>query len=116
MGTYRWTACAAIALALIQTAGAEPSSSTHTIERIVEPSAFHGIHGLAFDANDRLFAGSVVGQSVYAVDRDSGRVDVFVPPPEGMADDLVFLADGTMVWTSISAGLVRARKGNDPVR
>ena len=116
MNKNRSAACAVLALAFTVAAGADPSSSTYTIERIVEPSAFHGIHGLAFDANDRLFAGSVVGQTVYAVDRDTGRVDVSVPAPEGMADDLVFLADGTMVWTSISVGLVRARKGDEPVR
>src|SRR5687767_15127530 len=38
------------------------------------------------------------------------------PGPEGLADAIVFLADGTMVWTSISVGLVRARKGDEPVR
>jgi sugar lactone lactonase YvrE len=101
---------------LVSAAIAGPTSTEYSVERIVEPSAFHGIHGLAFDAQDRLFAGSVVGQSVYAVDRDTGRVDTVVPAPEGMADDLVFLADGTMVWTSISVGIVRARKGNEPVR
>jgi sugar lactone lactonase YvrE len=106
----------ALALAIVGAAFAEPSSTSYKIERIVEPSAFHGVHGLAFDANDRLFAGSVNGRAIYAVDRDTGRVDVAVPAPEGMADDLVFLADGTMVWTSISAGIVRARKGNEPVR
>jgi sugar lactone lactonase YvrE len=97
-------------------ATAEPSSDSYTIERIVPPSAFHGIHGLAFDAQDRLFAGSVVGQSIYSVDTSTGMVDTVVPAPEGMADDLVFLADGTMVWTSISVGIVRARKGDGPVR
>jgi sugar lactone lactonase YvrE len=108
--------CGALALSLGGIVNADPSSTVYSIERIVEPSAFHGVHGLAFDAHDRLFAGSVVGQSVYAVDRDSGRVDTVVPPPEGMADDVVFIADGTMVWTSISVGMVRARKGNEPVR
>jgi len=108
--------CAALALAVSGVACAAPASTTYTIERIVEPSAFHGVHGLAFDANDRLFAGSVVGQSLYAVDRDSGRVDTVIPAPDGMADDIVFLRDGTMVWTSISVGMVRARKGNEPVR
>jgi sugar lactone lactonase YvrE len=108
--------CVALALAVSGVACAAPASTSYTIERIVEPSAFHGIHGLAFDANDRLFAGSVVGQSLYAVDRDSGRVDTVVPAPDGMADDIVFLRDGTMVWTSISVGMVRARRGNEPVR
>lgn len=108
--------CGALAFVACSIATAEPLSKDYSIEQIVKPSAFHGIHGLAFDANDRLFAGSVSGQSVYFVDRDTGRVETVVPAPEGLADDLVFLADGTMVWTSISVGMVRARKGNEPVR
>lgn len=108
--------CGALALVACSGALAQPVSQDYAIEQIVKPSHFHGIHGLAFDANDRLFAGSVSGQSVYFVDRDTGRVETVVPAPEGLADDLVFLADGTMVWTSISVGMVRARKGNEPVR
>lgn len=109
-------ALAAIGLAVSCVGRAAPTSDAYVIERIVEPSAFHGIHGLAFDARDRLFAGSVVGQSIYSVDTVTGRVATVIPAPDGMADDLVFLADGTMVWTSISVGLVRARKGDGPVR
>jgi hypothetical protein len=110
--------CTLVAIGVVAatSASAAPSSSRYEIERIVEPSHFHGIHGLAFDAQDRLFAGSVAGQSIYLVDTASGRVETVVPAPDGLADDLVFLADGTMVWTSISVGLVRARKGNEPVR
>ena len=97
-------------------ASAAPASDTHTIERLVPASPFHGVHGLAFDANDVLYAGSVVGQAVYRVDTRTGKVETVVGAPEGMADDLVFLADGTMVWTSISQNVVRARKGNGPIR
>src|SRR4030095_15440680 len=95
---------------------AAPSSDTYSIERLVPASPFHGVHGLTFDANDVLYAGSVVGQAVYRVDTRNGKVETVVGAPEGMADDLVFLADGTMVWTSISEGVVRARKGNGPIR
>ena len=116
MNKHHWIVSATLCVALATSVVAAPSSTDYVIERIVEPSAFHGIHGLAFDANDRLFAGSVNGQALYAVDRETGRVEVAVPAPEGLADDLVFLADGTMVWTSISVGLVRARKGDGPIR
>jgi sugar lactone lactonase YvrE len=88
---------------------AAPVSDTHTIKRLVPASVFHGVHGLAFDRNDTLYAGSVVGQSVYRVDTRSGAVETVVGPPQGMADDIVFLADGTMVWTAISQGVVRSR-------
>lgn len=98
------------------TALCAPSSETHVFERIVPASAFHGVHGLAFDRNDVLHAGSVVGQSVYRVDTKTGEVAVVVGPPEGMADDLVFLADGTMVWTAITQGVVRAKSPGGPVR
>jgi len=107
---------AAFAFFTCHAAGAEPTSERYQLDRLVPASAFHGIHGLAFDAQDRLYAGSVVGHSIYAVDTANGTVTTFVGAPEGMADDLVFLADGTVVWTSIQHGVVRARKGDGPVR
>ena len=41
---------------------------------LVPGSYFHGIHGLTFDSQDNLYAGSVVGQSIYHVDTDTGDV------------------------------------------
>jgi sugar lactone lactonase YvrE len=93
----------------VASVAAAPVSDTHTITRLVPASSFHGVHGLAFDRNDVLYAGSVVGQSVYRVDTRSGEVETVVGPPQGMADDIVFLGDGAMVWTAISQGVVRAR-------
>lgn len=95
---------------------AAPSSEHYDLQRLVPASAFHGVHGLAFDRNDVLYAGSVVGHAIYRVDTASGKVESIVGAPEGMADDLVFLADGTLVWTSISQGVVRARQGDGPIR
>jgi SMP-30/Gluconolaconase/LRE-like region. len=97
-------------------ASAQPTSERYALDRLVPPSEFHGVHGLAFDSHDRLYAGSVVGHSIYFVDTASGSVSSFVGAPDGMADDLVFLADGTVVWTAIQHGVVRARKGDGPVR
>jgi sugar lactone lactonase YvrE len=93
----------------VASVSAAPVSDTHTITRLVPASVFHGVHGLAFDRNDVLYAGSVVGQSVYRVDTRSGEVQTVVGPPQGMADDIVFLSDGAMVWTAISQGVVRSR-------
>jgi sugar lactone lactonase YvrE len=103
-------------LAAVVAAIAAPTSDLYKIERIVEPSAFHGVHGLAIDAQGRLFAGTVTGESIYSVDTRTGKTNVVIGPPEGMADDMVFLADGTLVWTSISQNKVRARKGDGPIR
>lgn len=86
------------------------------VEQLVKPSAFHGVHGLTFDADGKLYAGSVVGQSVYRVDTATGKTEIIVGPPDGMADDLVFMPDGTLVWTSINQNVVRARKGNGPIK
>src|SRR5690349_18291230 len=97
-------------------ASAAPTSDRYVLDRLVPPSAFHGVHGLAFDAQDRLHAGTVVGHSICVVDTASGSVKELIGAPEGMADDLVFLADGTVVWTSIQHGVVRARKGEGPIR
>ncbi|KKL49344.1 hypothetical protein LCGC14_2316430 [marine sediment metagenome] len=37
----------------------------YKIQILVPGSYFHGIHGLTFDSQDNLYAGSVVGQSIY---------------------------------------------------
>lgn len=77
-------------------------------------SHFHGVHGLAFDKDDQLFVGSVVGQSIYRVNVDSGEVDVVIDPDKGgMADDIAFAPDGTMAWTGFLTGNIYIRKGNE---
>jgi sugar lactone lactonase YvrE len=106
---------AAAAAFSIDAANAEPTSERYQLDRLVPASNFHGVHGLAFDASGVLYAGSVVGHSIYRVDTATGAITTFVGAPDGMADDLVFLADGTVVWTSIQHGVVRARKGGGPV-
>ena len=90
---------AAVAAFSIDAATAEPASERYQLDRLVPASNFHGVHGLAFDANGVLYAGSVVGHSIYRVDTATGAVTTFVGAPDGMADDLVFLADGTVVAT-----------------
>jgi sugar lactone lactonase YvrE len=90
---------------------------TYRLERLVGPgSAFHGVHGLRFDSDDNLYATSVIGQSIFRVDTATGAVERIVGPPEGMADDLAFAADGTMVWTAIEDGIVYAKAPNGPIR
>src|ERR1700722_3196995 len=79
---------------------------------LVPGSWFHGMHGLAFNKDDQLFAGSVIGQTIYRVQVDSGEVDRVIDPPMGMADDIAFADDGTMAWTAFLLGKVDIRKPN----
>ena len=79
---------------------------------LVSGSWFHGVHGLAFNKDDQLFAGSVIGQTIYRVQVDSGEVDRVIDPPMGMADDIAFADDGTMAWTAFLLGKVYIRKPN----
>ncbi|CAN5923403.1 SMP-30/gluconolactonase/LRE family protein [soil metagenome] len=79
---------------------------------LVAGSWFHGVHGLAFNKDDQLFAGSVIGQTLYHVQVDSGEVDRVIDPPTGMADDIAFADDGTMAWTAFLMGKVYIRKPN----
>jgi sugar lactone lactonase YvrE len=117
MSMARWLSpwVVGIAAVFVHAANAQPTSERYQLDRLVPPSQFHGVHGLAFDAQGVLYAGSVVGHSIYRVDTATGAVNSFVGAPDGMADDLVFLADGTVVWTSIQHGVVRARKGDGPI-
>lgn len=82
---------------------------------LVPGSSFHGVHGIAFNKDDQLFAGSVIGQTLYHVQVDSGEVDRIVEPPTGMADDIAFADDGTMAWTAFLMGKVYVRRPNGKI-
>jgi len=92
------------------------ASEGYSIEELVAGSEFCGVHGLGIDNKDKLYAGSVVGRRVYSVDIETGKASVLVGPSKGMADDMEFLSDGTLVWTSISQNAVRAKSPDGEVR
>jgi len=103
-------------LAALVGCGTPPAPSVQ-LQAVVPPgSPFHGVHGLRFDNNDQLYAASVIGQSLFTVDIESGSVQTFIGPPEGMADDIAIAADGTFVWTAIEDGILYARAPGGPVR
>jgi sugar lactone lactonase YvrE len=89
-----------------------PAAKEYTQQFLVPGSWFHGVHGIAFNKDDQLFAGSVIGQTIYRVQVDSGEVDTVIGPPNGMADDIAFADDGTMAWTAFLLGKVYIRKPN----
>lgn len=89
----------------------------YDVERLVPAgSPFHGVHGLRFDSGGRLYATSVIGQSIFRVDVDTGSVERVVAPPEGMGDDIAIAPDGTLVWTAIEDGIVYAKPPGGPIR
>ena len=94
---------------------APPPPKEYNQQILVPGSWFHGVHGLAFNKDDQLFAGSVLGQTIYRVQVDSGEVDRLVEPPIGMADDIAFAEDGSMAWTAFLLGKVYLRRGNKTI-
>jgi sugar lactone lactonase YvrE len=96
---------------------AAPDTSAYRVEPLLpRGSPFHGVHGLRFDDEGRLYATSVIGQSIFRLDPATGAIARFVGPPEGMADDLAFAADGTLVWTAIEDGIIYAKPPDGPIR
>jgi sugar lactone lactonase YvrE len=86
-------------------------------EPLVAPSSFTGVHGLAVDQQGRLLAGTVVGNSLWVVDRNSGKAEILIKSPEGQSDDIAIGPKGEMAWTSYLQGIVRYRENdNAPIR
>ncbi len=116
MGLGRIVASAVLAFGVTSGVWAQqaeaPPPKEYSQQFLVPGSWFHGVHGLAFNKDDQLFAGSVIGQTLYRVQIDSGEVDRVIDPPTGMADDIAFADDGTMAWTAFLIGKVYIRKPN----
>ena len=104
-------ATAALALALTACASSPPSRPAVWGEPqvLVAPSSFAGVHGLAIDAKGRLLAGSVLGYSMWEVDRQTGAAKVMIPAPEGQADDIAVGPNGELAWTNYLMGMLRYR-------
>jgi sugar lactone lactonase YvrE len=79
-----------------------------TIDTLVPGGPFRGIHGLAFGPDGMIYVGSVMGQTIHRVDPRTGASTVFVPPPQGLADDVEFAPDGTLYWTGFTHGTMNA--------
>jgi sugar lactone lactonase YvrE len=109
------TGCSTAQSLLPAALGGRAPEADPRLQTVVPGSSFKGVHGLAFDAKDQLYAGSVVGQALYAVDRNNGKVTTVVGPPLGMADDIAFAPDGTMAWTGYLLGEVYAWRGGKVV-
>ena len=112
----------AIAIALVSVVAcgrtAAPPPPTYTVTRLAGgASTFHGVHGLRVGWDGTLYAASVIGQSIYAVNPATGAATTFVGPPHGMADDIAIAPDdGTFVWTAIEDGIVHARAPDGTLR
>lgn len=78
-------------------------------EVVVAPSSFTGVHGLAVDQQGRLLAGSVVGNAIWQVDRQTGAASILIGGPEGQADDIAVGPKGELAWTNYLMGMVRTR-------
>lgn len=103
------TSLAATALLVTAACDNKPKAAkpaTYKVETFVPGAPFHGLHGLAFDKDGGLYAGSVVGMSIYKVDPETGDVSVHIAGPEGQADDLEFSEAGGLAWTAFGLGKV----------
>ncbi len=86
-------------------------------QAVVPRSALKGVHGLAVLDDRRVLAGTVVGNAIWEIDRASGAAKIYIPGPEGQADDIAIGPKGELAWTSYLQGIVRFReKEGAPIR
>lgn len=84
----------------------------YRIQALMPKTAVNGFTGMAFDSQGTLYGGCVGGSTTYKVDKETGDLSVFIPPPEGGADDMIFEPGGRVIWTAFFLGKVFA-KGAD---
>jgi len=82
---------------------------------LVPGSPIRSPNGIEFGPDGKLYAGSVGSKTIYRIDVKTREVDIVVPAPLGEADDLAFAPDGTLVWTALVAGEIRALRADGTV-
>ena len=101
--------------AALTSACADRNNGTYRVETLVAGGPLRAPNGITFGPDGRLYVGSVAAQTIYRVDVATAAVEVVVPAPAGEADDIAFAPDGTMVWTALLAGEIRAQRRNGSV-
>lgn len=76
---------------------------------LVPPTPIGGATGMRIGADGKLYAGAVMSQGLFRVDLQSRAIERLAAGPAGGADDLVFLPDGTLLWTAFMEGKLMAR-------
>ena len=99
----------------LTSACADRNDGVYRVETLVAGGPLRAPNGITFGPDGRLYVGSVAAQTIYRVDVATGAVDVVVPAPAGEADDIAFAPNGTMVWTALLAGEIRAQRRNGSV-
>jgi sugar lactone lactonase YvrE len=110
---YKSAVCTVLLFLLAACEEGKEKAVTFEKEAFLPPSPFAAVHGIAFDSKGQLYAGSVLGQSVFRVDPETGAVERLVGWPEGQADDLEVGPDNNLVWTNIIRGEVYSLDLND---
>ncbi|MEC9376083.1 MAG: hypothetical protein VYA80_06895 [Pseudomonadota bacterium] len=87
----------------------ENQPSTYQIDTLVSGGPLHAIKGISFGPDGYLYVTSVYAESIYRVDVKTGEVKVAVGPPHGESDDVAFAPEGTMAWTALPSGELRAQ-------
>jgi len=85
------------------------------VKTLVPGSPLHAPNGITFGPDNKLYAGSVSAQTIYRIDVTTGEVATVVRAPAGEADDVAFSPDGTLVWTALVAGEIRALRPDGSV-
>jgi len=93
---------------VLTTACTNSDDAPYHVQTLVPGGPLHSPNGITFGPDGMLYVASVAAQTIHRVDVATGAVEVVVAAPDGESDDIAFAPDGTMVWTALLAGEIRA--------
>jgi sugar lactone lactonase YvrE len=97
------------------TTSAASADSDYLIEHVLPASPIHGANGMEFDAEGKLIVSTMAGAEIYRINVTTGESETLVAAPHGLGDGLAVGPDGTVAWTALPAGEVRALRPNGEI-
>lgn len=106
---------ASMAALFLLVADLRAENISYTQSTLVAGQPTHGINGVVFGPDGKLYGSTMMGTGIIRVDVETGSIEKILID-QGSGDDLAFAPDGSLAWTALLSQEVRIQSPDGTIR